>query len=175
VYRSLDATVDKLEKGETSEIILRSLANDTTFQESLFKKIEPIQLQVRRRQIVNRPSMVDSIFNKPMPQFSQTFKRLIASKDGPTENIKEIEKYFLMPSSVASSLFTPDEMAILLEEKERYLQYISQQDSFSRGRNYAIDRQEFIVEEYNVSRDVAETIVKANMKIELVEVVMSQL
>src|SRR5690606_2576036 len=61
VYRSLDATVDKLEKGETSEIILRSLANDTTFQESLFKKIEPIQLQVRRRQIVNRPSMVDSI------------------------------------------------------------------------------------------------------------------
>lgn len=175
VYQSLDATIEKLEKGETSDIILRSLAKDTTLKESLFQKIEPIQLQIRRRQIINRPSMVDSMFNMPMPQFSQTFKRLIASKDGPTENIKEIEKYFLMPSSVASSLFTPDEMAILLQEKERYLKYITEQDSFARGRNDAVDRQTYIEEEYNVSRDVAETIVKANMKIELVEVVMSQL
>lgn len=175
VYQSLDATVEKLEKGETSDIILQSLARDTTLKQSLFEKIEPIQLQVRRRQVVNRPSMVDSMFNKPMPQFSQTFKRLIASKDGPTDNIKEIEKYFLMPPSVASSLFTPDEMAILLQEKERYLKYISERDSFARGRNYAADRETYIVEEYNVSRDVAETIVKANMKIELVEVVMSQL
>lgn len=175
VYQSLDATIEKLEKGETSEIILRSLAKDTSFQESLFQRIEPIQLQVRRRQVIKRPSMVDSIFNKPMPQISQTFKRIIASKDGPTNNSKEIEKYFYMPSSVASSLFTPDEMAILLQEKERYLEYISQQDNLAQGRNYAIDRKAYIVEEYNVSKDVAETIVKANMKIELVEVVMSQL
>jgi two-component system phosphate regulon sensor histidine kinase PhoR len=119
--------------------------------------------------------MVDSIFNKPMPQISQTFKRLIASKDGPTNNIQEIEKYFYMPSAVASSLFTPDEMAILLQEKERHLEYITQQDSITKGRDYATDRQALIVEEYNVSKDVAETIVKANMKIELVEVVMSQL
>lgn len=175
VYQSLDATIEKLEKGEASEIILRSLAKDPTFQESLFKKIEPIQLQVRRRHVIKRPSMVDSLFNTPMPQISQTFKRLIASKDGPTNNLQEIEKYFYMPTSVASSLFTPDEMAILLEEKERYLEYISQQDSFARGENQAMDRQAYIVEEYNVSRDVAETIVKANMKIELVEVVMSQL
>lgn len=174
VYQSLDATIEKLEKGETSDIILQSLAKDTTLKESLFEKIEPIQLQVRR-QIINRPSMMDSFFVQPIPQFSQTFQRLIASKDGPTDNIKEIEKYFLMPSSVASSLFTPDEMAILLQEKERYLKYISEQDSFARGRNYAADRETYIVEEYNVSRDVAETIVKANMKIELVEVVMSQL
>jgi two-component system phosphate regulon sensor histidine kinase PhoR len=175
VYQSLDATIEKLEKGETSDIILQSLAKDTTLKESLFEKIEPIQLQVRRRQVIKRPSMMDSLFVQPMPQFSQTFKRLIASKDGPTDNIKEIEKYFLMPSSVASSVFTPDEMAILLQEKERYLQYISAQDSFAKGRNFAADRETYIVEEYNVSRDVAETIVKANMKIELVEVVMSQL
>src|SRR5690606_21810607 len=159
VYQSLDATIDKLEKGETSEIILRNLASNPTVQESLFQPIEPIQLQVRRRQVINRPSMVDSIFKMSMPQFSQTFKRLIASKDGPTENIKEIEKYFKMPTSVASSLFTPDEMAILLQEKERHLEYISQQDSFVRGRHNALDRQAYIVEEYNVSRDVAETIV----------------
>src|SRR5690554_327798 len=175
VYQSLSATIEKLEKGETSDIILQSLAKDTILQESLFEKIEPIQLQVRRRQVIARPSMVDSMFNQPMPQFSQTFKRLIASKDGPTDNIKEIEKYFLMPTSVASSLFTPDEMAILLEEKERHLEYINQQDSFARGRNYALDRQNYIEETYNVSRDVAETIVKANMKIGLVEVVMNQL
>ena len=170
----MDATIEKLEKGEASDIILQSLAKDTTLKESLFEKIEPIQLQVRR-QVINRPSMMDSFFVQPIPQFSQTFKRLIASKDGPTDNIKEIEKYFLMPSSVASSMFTPDEMAILLQEKERYLKYISERDSFARGRNYAADRETYIVEEYNVSRDVAETIVKANMKIELVEVVMSQL
>jgi len=175
VYQSLSATIEMLEKGEASDIILQSLAKDTVLQESLFEKIEPIELQVRRRHVIARPSMVDSMFNQPMPQFSQTFKRLIASKDGPTENIKEIEKYFHMPISVASSLFTPDEMAILLEEKERHLEYINRQDSFAQGRNYAIDRQNYIEETYNVSRDVAETIVKANMKIGLVEVVMNQL
>jgi two-component system phosphate regulon sensor histidine kinase PhoR len=175
IYQSLTSTIDKLEKGETSEILLSALARDTTFRASLFQRIEPIQLHVSRRRITARPSMMDSMLTAPMPQFSQTFKRLIASKDGPTDNIKEIEKYFLMPPSVASSLFTPDEMAILLEEKEKYLEHVSKQDSFARGRNYAMERQAFIVEEYNVSRDVAESIVKANMKIELVEVVMNQL
>lgn len=175
VYQSLDATIDKLEQGETSEIILRSLARDTSFQESLFQKIEPIQLQVKRRQVIRRPSMVDSMFTHPMPQFSQTFKRLIASKDGRTDDIGEMEKYFYMSPSVASSLFTPDEMAILLAEKERYLEYVTQQDHLPQRRNYAIERQAYIVEEFNVSKDVAETIVKANMKIEMVEVVMSQL
>lgn len=176
IYQSLASTVEKLEKGETSEILLNSLAKDTTFQESLFQRIEPIKLQVSRRTVTTRPSVMDSILKTPMPQFSQTFKRLIASKDGPTDNIKEIEKYFYMPPSVASSLFTPDEMAILLQEKEKYLEHVSrQQEDLERDKNYAVDRQAFIVEEYNVSKDVAESIVKANMKIELVEVVMNQL
>lgn len=176
IYQSLSSTIEKLEKGETSEILLSALARDTTLRASLFQRIEPIQLHVSRRRITTRPSMMDSMLTTPMPQFSQTFKRLIASKDGPTDNIKEIEKYFNMPPSVASSLFTPDEMAILLQEKEKYLEHVSsQQDSFARSRNYAMERQAFIVEEYNVSRDVAESIVKANMKIELVEVVMNQL
>ena len=38
VYQSLSATIDKLEKGETSDIILQSLAKDTILQESLFQK-----------------------------------------------------------------------------------------------------------------------------------------
>lgn len=176
VYQSLTSTVEKLEKGETSDILLSALARDTTLRASLFQRIEPIQLHVSRRRVTTRPSMMDSMLTTPMPQFSQTFKRLIASKDGPTENIQEIEKYFNMSPSVASSIFTPDEMAILLQEKEKHLEYVSsQQDSFARGRNYAVERQAYIVEEYNVSRDVAESIVKANMKIELVEVVMNQL
>lgn len=174
IYQSLTSTIEKLEKGETSEILLSALARDTSFRATLFQRIEPIQLQVSRRRVTARPSMMDSMLTTPMPQFSQTFKRLIASKDGPTDNIKEIEKYFYMPPSVASSLFTPDEMAILLQEKEKYLEHVSKQDSFA-SRNYAMERQAFIVEEYNVSRDVAESIVKANMKIELVEVVMNQL
>ncbi|HLT06401.1 MAG TPA: HAMP domain-containing sensor histidine kinase [Cyclobacteriaceae bacterium] len=175
IYQSLTSTIEKLEKGETSDILLSALAQDTLFRASLFQRIEPIQLQVSRRRITTRPSMMDSMLTAPMPQFSQTFKRLIASKDGPTEDIEEIEKYFHMPPSVASSLFTPDEMAILLQEKERYLEHVSKQDSFARSRSHAMDRQAYIVEEYNVSRDVAESIVKANMKIELVEVVMNQL
>lgn len=174
IYQSLTSTIEKLEKGETSEILLSALARDTSFRATLFQRIEPIQLQVSRRRVTARPSVMDSMLTTPMPQFSQTFKRLIASKDGPTDNIREIEKYFYMPPSVASSLFTPDEMAILLQEKEKYLEHVSKQDSFA-SRNYAMERQAFIVEEYNVSRDVAESIVKANMKIELVEVVMNQL
>src|SRR5690606_6055229 len=174
IYQSLTSTIEKLEKGETSEILLSALAQDTSFRATLFQRIEPIQLQVSRRRVTARPSVMDSMLTTPMPQFSQTFKRLIASKDGPTDNIRDIEKYIYMPPSVASSLFTPDEMAILLQEKEKYLEHVSKQDSFA-SRNYAMERQAFIVEEYNVSRDVAESIVKANMKIELVEVVMNQL
>lgn len=176
VYQALASAADKLEKGEASEILLNSLARDTVFQQTLFQPIEPIQLQVRRRQVaVNRPSMVDSLFSQPMPQISPTFQKLIASKEGEPKSFRQIEKYFHMPPSVASTLFTPDEMAILLQEKEKYLEYLSKQDQYFNKRKYASNRQAYIVEEFNVSRDVAETIVQANLKIELVEVVVHQL
>ncbi|MDN3668963.1 HAMP domain-containing sensor histidine kinase [Echinicola jeungdonensis] len=175
VYQALAASAEKLEKGETSDIILNAIAKDSTIQKSLFQKIEPIQLNVRRQVAIRRPSMVDSIFNQPMPQVSQTFKRIIASRGGKPQNFQEIQKYFDMPPAVASKLFTPDEMEIFLQEKQRYLDFVAKRDSFAQTRDYSMDREAFIVEEYNVSKDVAETIVKANMKIELVEVVMSQL
>ncbi|MBR9774730.1 MAG: HAMP domain-containing histidine kinase [Cytophagales bacterium] len=176
VYQALSSTSDRIEKGEASDILLSSLARDTIFQKALLQPIEPIQLQVRRRKVaVNRPSVLDSLFDQPIPQISPTFRKLIASKEGEPKTFSQIEKYFYMSPSVASSLFTPDELAILLAEKERYLQFLSERDRKMSKRQYANSRQNFIIEELNVSRNVAESIVQANMKIELVEVVIHQL
>lgn len=176
VFQALAATSDKLEKGETSDILRNSLAMDTTFQRALFQKIEPIELRIRRRTVaMQRPSMVDSMFSQPMPQISPTFQRLIATKEGELKGFRDIEKYFLMPPSAASEVFTPDELAIYLQEKEKFLEFIDNQDRFASKRNYASSRQALLVEEYNVSRDVAETIVKTNLKIALVEEVVHQL
>ncbi|WP_366512733.1 HAMP domain-containing sensor histidine kinase [Lunatimonas sp.] len=176
VSQALMATADKLEKGETSDILLSSLIGDTIFQQTLFQPIEPIQLQVRRHQVaIRRPSMVDSMFSQPIPQISSTFQKLIATKEGGVEDPQVLEKYLELSPADASSLFTPDEMAIFLQEKEKHLEFISKQDQYSNKRNFASYRQEVILEEYNVSRDVAEKIVRANMKIGLVEVVVHQL
>ncbi len=176
VFQALASTSERLEKGEASDILLSSLARDTLFQKALLEPIEPIQVQVRHRQVaVNRPSMVDSLFDQNLPQISSTFRKLIASKEGEPKSFSQIEKYFYMSPSVASTLFTPDELAILLQEKERYLEFLSNKDNYISKRQYASNRQEFIIEEFNVSQNVAETIVQANMKIELVEVVIHQL
>ncbi|NHE55335.1 sensor histidine kinase [Cyclobacterium plantarum] len=176
VFQALASTSERLEKSETSDILLSSLARDTLFQKALLEPIEPIQVQVRHRQVaINRPSMVDSLFELNIPQISSTFKKLIASKEGEPKSFSQIEKYFYMSPSVASTLFTPDELAILLQEKERYLEFLSKQDNYISKRQYAHNRQNYIIEEFNVSRNVAESIVQANMKIELVEVVIHQL
>ncbi|WP_114752378.1 sensor histidine kinase [Pleomorphovibrio marinus] len=176
VFQAMAYTADKLEKSETSEILLKSLARDTIFRQTLFQKIEPIQLQITRRQVaVKRPSMVDSLLRQPIPQISQTFQKLIATKEGEVKSFEDIEKYLDMPPSEASSIFTPDEMQILLQEKEKYLDLISKQDRNYNKRSYAADRQELMIEEYNVSRNVAETIMQVNMKLELVDVVIHQL
>lgn len=176
VYQALASTADKLEKDETSDILLSSLIGDTTFQQTLFQPIEPIQLQITRRQVaIRRPSMVDSMFSQPMPQISPTFQKLISTKEGEPKDLRDIEKYLNLTPAAASTLFTPDEMAIFLQEKEKHLEFISRRDSNQDRRNYASYRQEVILEEYNVSRDVAEKIIKANMKINLLEVVVHQL
>jgi two-component system phosphate regulon sensor histidine kinase PhoR len=176
VFQALASTSERLEKGEASDILLSSLARDTLFQKALLEPIEPIQVQVRHRQVaINRPSMVDSLFDQSIPQISSTFRKLIASKEGEPKSFSQIEKYFYMSPSVASTLFTPDELAILLQEKERFLEFLSQKDNYISKRQYASNRQDFIIEEFNVSRNVAKSIVQANMKIELVEVVIHQL
>ncbi|MDN3688080.1 sensor histidine kinase [Cyclobacterium jeungdonense] len=176
VFQALASTSERLEKSEASDILLSSLARDTLFQKALLEPIEPIQVQVRHRQVaVNRPSMVDSLFDQNLPQISSTFRKLIASKEGEPKSFSQIEKYFYMSPTVASTLFTPDELAILLQEKEKYLEFLSNKDNYISKRQYASNRQDYIIEEFNVSRNVAETIVQANMKIELVEVVIHQL
>jgi len=176
VFQALSSTSDRIEKGEASDILLSSLARDTIFQKALLEPIEPIQVQVRRRKVaINRPSVLDSLFDQPIPQISPTFRKLIATREGDPKSFSQIEKYFKMSPTVASSLFTPDELAILLAEKERYLNFLTEQDQKMSKRQYANRRQNYIIEELNVSRNVAESIVKANMKIELVEVVIHQL
>ncbi|GGZ19180.1 two-component sensor histidine kinase [Echinicola pacifica] len=176
VYQSLAASISRLERGETSDIILNAVAQDSTFKSVFFQKIEPIQFNILRKvSIERRPSVMDSLFNEPMPQVSQTFQRIIASRGGKPQNQFELQKYFELPASVASQLFTPDEMAIYLREKEKYLGFVARRDSFAQVQDYMVNREALITEEYNVSENVAENIVKANKKIELVEVVLSQM
>jgi two-component system phosphate regulon sensor histidine kinase PhoR len=62
-------------------------------------------------------------------------------------------------------MFTPDEMEILLQERERQLQYLSQAEGSFRSR-YGFFSPD-IIEEYNIPRDALEKIRNANIKIEL--------
>ncbi|AGA77564.1 histidine kinase [Echinicola vietnamensis DSM 17526] len=176
VYQSLAASITKLEKGETSDIILSTMAKDSTFKQMLFQKIEPIEVNIRRRlSFEGRPSVMDSVFKEPLPKVSSTFERIIASRGGKPEDKFELQKYFELPASVARQLFTPDEMAIYLKEKEKYLEFVSRRDSFVQAQDYLMNRKAIITEEYDISEDVAENIIKANKKIELMQVVFTQL
>ncbi|WP_230981289.1 sensor histidine kinase [Echinicola salinicaeni] len=176
VYQSLAASIAKLEKGETSEIILNAMARDSSFQQALFQKIEPIEFNIKRQvSIERRPSVLDSLFKEKVPQVSQTFRRMIASRNGKPQDQFELQKYFELPPSIASQIFTPDEMVIYLQEKEKYLEFVAKRDSFALVQDYGFNREALITEEYNISENAAENIVKANKKIELVEVVMTQL
>ena len=72
IYQSLNSTIAYLEKGETSDIFLSYLAQDTLMQQTLFEKIDPIEIQVVQRPISRRrPSLADSVMQQPIPQFSQ--------------------------------------------------------------------------------------------------------
>jgi two-component system phosphate regulon sensor histidine kinase PhoR len=165
VYQSLSSAIDQLEKGETSDIFLSYLAKDTLLQQSLFQKIEPIEVQVRQRPVVRRrPSLTDSMMRQPMPTVSQRFRRLVESRGVDLSLFTDLDNFFsYLTPQIASSIFTPDEMTILLEERERQLQYLNSMESFGRNRN-GFD-QEFI-EEYNVPRDALEKIRYTNLKIE---------
>jgi two-component system, OmpR family, phosphate regulon sensor histidine kinase PhoR len=166
VYQSLSSAIDQLEKGETSDIFLSYLAKDTLLQQSLFQKIEPIEVQVRQRPVIRRrPSLTDSMMRQPMPTVSQRFRRLVESRGVDLSLFTDLDNFFsYLTPQIASSIFTPDEMTILLEERERQLQYLNSMESFGRNNRYGLD-QEFI-EEYNVPRDALEKIRYTNLKIE---------
>lgn len=165
VYQSLSSAIDQLEKGETSDIFLSILAKDTLLQKSLFQKIEPIQVQIRQRPVNRRrPSLTDSMMLQPMPTVSQRFRRLVESRGVDLSLFTDLDNFFTyLTPQIASSMFTPDEMAILLEERERQLQYFNYMENSGRNR-YNLD-QEFI-EEYNIPKDAFEKIRYTNLKIE---------
>lgn len=171
VYMALSGTVEQLEKGETSDVLLSYLMKDSLFQESLFEKIEPITFQIQQRPVYrNRPSIVDTLLNETAPEVSPTFRRILESRGFDMNALKELEMFFAyMTPELASSMFTPDEMAILLEEKERQLSYLSKAESTRVRPNVEIVPAPEVLTEINISDDILDKIRRANFKIDMVE------
>ncbi len=167
VLQVLSSSIAELEKGETSDILLSKLMQDSTLQETIFKKIEPIDLQIRTAPRYSRPSVVDTILALPAPQVSETFRRMLLSRGVDISVVSELENFFTyLTPEIASTMFTPDEMQVLLQEKERQLEYISRSQGFLRQRSYYPSTPE-VRTEINLSDDALDKIVKTNIKIEL--------
>ncbi|MHA7129430.1 sensor histidine kinase [Algoriphagus namhaensis] len=168
IYTALTRTVETLEKGEASSVLLNTLIQDSALQDSLFERIDPIVLSVRQRQVVsNRASMMDSLNLNLAPQVSPTFRRLLQSRGVDLRLLDDLQNLFAyMTPEVASGFFTPDEMSILLQEKERQLNYLSELEKRARDNPDALSLQPELISEINISSDAQEKIHKANMKIE---------
>lgn len=169
VYQSLAATVAQIEKDETSDVFLSYLVQDTILQQSLVNQIEPIVVQIRQRPISGRrrASVTDTLLKEPIPQISQSFRRLIESRGIDKTVLADLDNFFTtLTPEIASSMFTPDEMEILLQERERQLNYLDQSEKLYRSRfGFAPDPD--FVEEYNIPMDFLEKIRIANQKIAL--------
>lgn len=177
VLQALSGTIEELEKGETSDVLLSQLLRDSAFQENLFEKIDPIELQIQTRPTYSRPSVVDTLFSTEMPQVSQTFRRMLLSRGLDISILSELENFFTyMTPEVASSMFTPDEMQILLQEKERQLEYIDKRQRFlaenPRATTILVPNEPG---EINISEDALEKILKTNLKIELMNQAFAEL
>lgn len=169
VYQSLAATVAQIEKDETSDVFLSYLVQDTLLQQSLVNQIEPIVVQIRQRPISGRrrPSVTDTLLKEQIPQISQSFRRLIESRGIDKTVLADLDNFFTtLTPEIASSMFTPDEMEILLQERERQLKYLDQSEKVYRSR-YGFAPNPDFVEEYNIPMDFLEKIRIANQKIAL--------
>ncbi|MBC6365446.1 two-component sensor histidine kinase [Algoriphagus sp. AK58] len=169
VLQALSRTVNELEKGETSDVLLSQLIKDPVLKETIFKKIDPIELQINTSPTYSRPSMVDTMLMAPVPQVSSTFRRMLLSRGLDISIFEELENFFAyMTPEIASTMFTPDEMQILLQEKERQLEYLSKIPAFSTDRpqryNGLVPQMRA---EINLSEDALDKIKKTNIKIEL--------
>ncbi|WP_339875082.1 HAMP domain-containing sensor histidine kinase [uncultured Algoriphagus sp.] len=181
VYRALSSTVDKLEKGETSaafELILQ----DSIMSRSLFEEIDPIDfddITVNSRQIyISRPSLMDSFFQEPAPKVSPTFRRILESRGVDMSQLEDLETFFTyMTPELASRMFTPDEMEVLLQEKERQLQYISRLENSAKKENTSglTTNYQEVVREIDLDPGLIEKIAKANRKIEFYNRMLSEL
>jgi two-component system phosphate regulon sensor histidine kinase PhoR len=169
VLQVLSSTISELEKGETSDVLLSQLIQDSALQETIFKKIDPIELQIQTSPRYSRPSVVDTMLNLPAPQVSATFRRMLLSRGVDISIIAELENFFTyMTPEIASSMFTPDEMQILLQEKERQLDYLSKSQGFLRQRSQSRAVISGVETEINISEDALDKIKKTNIKIELI-------
>jgi two-component system phosphate regulon sensor histidine kinase PhoR len=167
--QALGETVTILEKGETSDVLLSKLIKDPVLKEIIFKKIDPIELQIKTTPTYTRPSLVDTLLRSPVPQVSSTFRRMLLSRGLDISILSELESFFAyMTPEVASRVFTPDEMQILLQEKERQLEYLNKDQSFVResARLYTGIVPQFNTE-VNLSDDALDKIRKTNIKIDL--------
>lgn len=176
VLQVLSSTISELEKGETSDVLLSQLIQDSALQETIFKKIDPIELQIQTSPRYVRPSVVDTMLNLPAPQVSATFRRMLLSRGVDISIISELENFFTyMTPEIASSMFTPDEMQILLQEKERQLDYLSKSQGFLRQRSQAKAFISDAITEINLSEDALDKIRKTNLKIELMNQAFAEL
>ncbi|TVP46843.1 MAG: sensor histidine kinase [Mongoliibacter sp.] len=176
VYQSLSSAIAQLEKEETSDLFLSILNTDTTLQKSLFQKIEPIAVQVRQRPVTNRrrPSVMDSMMKQPLPQLSQRFRRLVEARGVDPDVFMDLDNFFTyLTADIAGKIFTPDEMEILLQERQRQLQFLDQTEAYFRNRQNSSEPE--YVEEYNIPRDAFEKIRYTNLKIEAMNQVMEEL
>ena len=167
--QALGETVTALEKGETSDVLLSKLIKDPVLKEIIFKKIDPIELQIKTTPTYTRPSLVDTLLRSPVPQVSNTFRRMLLSRGLDISVLSELETFFAyMTPEVASRVFTPDEMQILLQEKERQLEYLNKDQPFVResARPYTGIVPQFNTE-VNLSDDALDKIRKTNIKIDL--------
>ncbi|AMQ55327.1 sensor histidine kinase [Algoriphagus sanaruensis] len=168
VLQALSGTIQELEKGEASDALLSQLLRDSVLQENLFKKIDPIDLQIQTTPNYSRPSAVDTLFSTQVPQVSQTFRRMLLSRGLDISILSELENFFTyMTPEVASSMFTPDEMEILLQEKERQLEYLSRNQGFLPEVPPALTITSAVTTAINISDDALDKIRKTNLKIEL--------
>lgn len=176
VLQVLSSTIAELEKGETSDVLLSQLIQDSALQETIFKRIDPIDLQIQTSPQFIRPSVMDTMLVFPVPQISSTFRRMLQSRGLDITIHSELENFFAyMTPEIASSMFTPDEMQILLQEKERQLDYLSKSQGFLQQRNLGGPGVPQGSTEPNLSDDVQDKIRKTNIKIELMNQAFAEL
>lgn len=174
VLQVLAGTIAELEKGETSDVLLSQLIQDSVLQETIFKKIDPIDLQINTSPSYIRPSVVDTMLT--MPEVSATFRRMLLSRGLDISIDSELENFFAyMTPEIASKMFTPDEMEILLQEKQRRLDYLSQNQGFLQERTQLYQIETIVRTEVNLSDDAREKIRKTNIKIELMNQAFAEL
>ncbi|TXD77906.1 HAMP domain-containing histidine kinase [Algoriphagus ratkowskyi] len=170
VLQALNGTIEQLEKGENSDMIYSFIFQDSSVQKSLFEKIDPLEIQYRSRPNArNRPSLVDTFFQESAPKVSPTFKRILESRGMDSKVLDDLETFFTyLTPEVASELFTPDEMQVLLSEKERQYDYLNRVENSTKQRRPSVSQQNFQYGflEMNLTPDAIEKIAKANRKIE---------